>query len=170
MHTLFVVDIKHFRYRLVLKLKRDHFTSEHSIYISMELSNVNLTENTYLDVIVNPVEYQYEVRMGDPQWQNTQGNLITGGHWNRYYCSIYLCSQKYKRKIEHNKTLPKWFSLMVTFYIDRGAEFRLFSYRKFCCWWQFFCSQQTLLKSFLLHPLKNCVSIFIYFCINICFA
>lgn len=80
MHTLFVVDIKHFRYRLVLKLKRDHFTSEHSIYISMELSNVNLTENTYLDVIVNPVEYQYEVRMGDPQWQNTQGNLITGGH------------------------------------------------------------------------------------------
>ena len=28
---------------------------------------------------------------------------------------IYLCSQKYNRKIERSKKLPKYFSLMATF-------------------------------------------------------
>ena len=45
--------------------------------------------------------------------------------------AIYLCSQKYNRKIERSKNLPKCFSLMVIFLYSQLKL--LFSCRKFCC-------------------------------------
>ena len=50
--------------------------------------------------------------------------------------SFSLCRQK--------NNLPKCFSLMATFYF-RGTQFMLFSYRTFCCWWQFFFSSRSTL-------------------------
>ena len=51
---------------------------------------------------------------------NPQGNLITASAEFdvAFDFAIYLCSQKYNRKTKRSKTLPKCFSLMVTFYID----------------------------------------------------
>ena len=48
---------------------------------------------------------------------NTQDNLITApAEFNDTYdFAIYLCSQKYNRKIERSKNLPKCFLLMVIF-------------------------------------------------------
>ena len=48
------------------------------------------------------------------------GNLITSpAEFDvTFDFAIYLCSQNYNRKIERSKNLPKYFSLMVTFYIS----------------------------------------------------
>ena len=53
-----------------------------------------------------------------------QGNLITVPvEFNvTFNFVIYLCSQKYNRKIERSKNLPKCFSLVVIFYI-LGSKF-----------------------------------------------
>ena len=63
-----------------------------------------------------------------------RGNLITApAEFNvTFDFAIYLCSQKYNKNFERNKNLPKYFSLVVTFYI-LGSKFKLFSSRKFCC-------------------------------------
>ena len=65
---------------------------------------------------------------------NMRGNLITAPaeFYVTFDFAIYLCSQKYNRRIESSKNLPKCFLLMVTFYI-LGSKFKLFSCRKFCC-------------------------------------
>ena len=56
-----------------------------------------------------------------------RGNLITAPAELdvTFDFAIYLCSQKYNRKIERSKNLPKCFSLMVTFDI-LGSKFKLF--------------------------------------------
>ena len=100
---------------------------------------------------------------------NTQGNLITvpAEFYVTYGFAIYLCSQKYKRKIERSKNLPKCFSLMVTFYIP-GSKLNVV-----------FMSQILLLMQNILFPidrpenfrllfLKLCINIYLL-CINICF-
>ena len=54
-----------------------------------------------------------------------QGNLITApAEFDvTFHFAIYLCSQKYSRKIERSKNFPKRFSLKVTLYI-LGSEFK----------------------------------------------
>ena len=63
---------------------------------------------------------------------NMQGNLITApAEFDvTFDFAIYVCSQKYNRKIERSKNLPKCFSLMVTFYILSSV---VLTCRKFCC-------------------------------------
>ena len=68
---------------------------------------------------------------------NMRGNLITApAEFDvTFDFAIYLCSQKYNRKVERIKTLPKCFSRMVTFYI-LGSKFKLFTVANFVAAWQ----------------------------------
>ena len=79
----------------------------------------------------------------------------------------FTCAAKtYNNKIEHSKNLPKCFSLIVTvyciFYIH-GSKLMLFSCRKYVILERPSWKLPSALS-------KNCVSIFIYCCINICFC
>ena len=68
---------------------------------------------------VSCLHFDWDVYFFRELFLNTQDNLIiAAAEFDvTFDFAIYLCSQKYNRKIECSKNLPKCFSLMITFYI-----------------------------------------------------